>query len=173
MEQMKTFKRFLEEHPNFWTDVDVSEPLSFKRPDGTIIWEDGQIKSALTQYYYFYYVNRDYDEMVHYFRLQSQKFIRDGFEKLFVVYDDIKVQDLLFDFLRESDTGGKDWTRNRPINLISDEDSASSVSGFSNQLVDKGYSKNQVSQFMKLVDDFRNIYKKYINSFGYIFCEVF
>ena len=172
---MKTFKQFLQDNPNFWIDIQGDDDLDLTIYDdaGNILYDGISIELDLTNYYSYYYVNRDYDEMVHYFRLQAQKFMRDGWKNLLEVYKDIDTKNLLYEFLRESTTDGKNWNRNRPLNLVNDETSATSTNGFSNKLIDRGYSKNQVSQFKKLVEDFRNIYKAYIYSFGYIFCEVF
>lgn len=172
---MKTFKQFLIDNPNFWNDIVGYDDLEFTIYDDerNILYDGLSIALDLTNYYAYYMVNRDYDEMVHYFRLQAQKFMRDGWKKLLEVYKDINVKNLLYEFLRESTTNGKNWNRNRPLNLVNDETSATSTNGFANNLIDKGYNKNQVSQFKKLVEDFRNIYKAYIYSFGYVFCEVF
>lgn len=172
---MKTFKRFLEENPNFYYDItgDREYDYTIFGDDGRILFRQDDIYDAIVSYYAYYYVNRDYEEMVHYFQLQTKKFMRDGFEKLFELYDDMDVKNAFFSFLRDSKNDNKSWTRNRPISIVdSDETSATMVNGAINTLVDKGYTKNQVEQFKNLVRDFYNIYKAYINSFGYIFCEV-
>ena len=173
--EMITFKQFLKDNPNFWSDIAGDDDLELTIYDAerNILYDGSSIELDLTNYYAYYMVNRNYDEMVHYFRLQARKFMQDGWSKLIKVYNDIDVNNLLYEFLRESNTDGKNWNRNRPLNLANDENSATSTNGFANTLLDKGYSKNQVSQFKKLVEDFKNIYKAYIYSFGYLFCEVF
>lgn len=172
---MITFRKFLELHPEFWSDVSGhgQYDIGIRNSNGDVIYLDSLVKADITDYYSYYLINRDYDEMVHYFRLKAHNFMKDGFNKLFEVYSNIDVGNLLYEFLRESNTDGKNWNRNRPLNLANDETSATSTNGFANTLLDKGYSKNQVSQFKKLVEDFKNIYKAYIYSFGYLFCEVF
>lgn len=171
MEQMITFKKFLEEHPNFWEDVG-STNLGIVVND-IELYVHVDVTDDIEMYYGYYYVNRDYDEMVHYFQLKCQNFMKEGWNKLFSVYKDINIQNALYEFLRESNNDGKSWNRNRPLNLTNDETSATSTNGFANTLLDRGYNRNQVSQFKKLVEDFTNIYKAYIYSFGYLFCEVF
>lgn len=174
MEQMKTFKQFLKDNPNFWNDIEGDDDLSLDVYfNDEVVYYGDRITFDIEQYYAYYYVNRSYDEMVHFFRLQARRFMQDGWGKLIKVYQNIDVNNLLYEFLRESNSDGKNWNRNRPLNLLNDETSATSTNGFANTLLDKGYNKNQVSQFKKLVEDFRNIYKAYIYSFGYLFCEVF
>lgn len=174
MVNMIRFKDFLVENPLFWTMVNNQlNNLGIKDSDGDDIYPYAKVVEDLENYYGYYYVNRDYDEMLHYFRLQTKNFFKDGWSKLFQAYNDIDAKTLLNEFLRESSSSGKNWNRNRPLNLLSDEESATSTNGFSNELLDKGYNKNQVSQFKQLFADFRNVYKAYISSFGYIFCEVF